>query len=342
MNLSYKARNRLKRLGIALLALLVVLALVWMLWILWLDRYVVYTREGAKLDFSHSSKDLAGQSVSPTQPKDPISIYFNEGENTLVAGGEMQELDGYYISGEMLARDFALVLQQLRKLPTGTPVLLDVKDVSGRFFYSSGLGPNHGNIDPTQVDALIKELCTGDLYAIARFPAFREYSFAVENVNYGLASTKGAYLYMDEGRCYWLNPTSNGTMTFVMQQLSQLKELGFDEVVLGDFRFPNSTEYRFSGDKTQALQTTAKMLADTYGSDYFTVSFEVTDDNFTLPDGRGRIYRTGCLAEEAKAVAEQSTVEDTAVKLVFVTELLDTRFDPYSVLRPLDSAQLDE
>ena len=44
----------------------------------------------------------------------------------------------------------------------------------------------------------------------------------------------------------------------------------------------------------------------------------------------------------AKAVAEQSTVEDTAVKLVFVTELLDTRFDPYSVLRPLDSAQLDE
>ena len=342
MNISYKARNRLKRLGIALLALLVVLALVWMLWILWLDRYVVYTREGAKLDFSHSSKDLAGQSVSPTQPKDPISIYFNEGENTLVAGGEMQELDGYYISAEMLVRDFALVLQQLRKLPTGTPVLLDVKDVTGRFFYSSGLGPNHGKIDPTQVDALMKELCTGDLYAIARFPAFREYSFAVENVNYGLASTKGAYLYMDEGRCYWLNPTSNGTMTFVMQQLSQLKELGFDEVVLGDFRFPVSTEYRFSGDKTQALQTTAKMLADTYGSDYFTVSFEVTDDNFTLPDGRGRIYRTGCLAEEAKAVAEQSTVEDTAVKLVFVTELLDTRFDPYSVLRPLDSAQLDE
>ena len=342
MNLSFKARNRLKRLALIGLVLAVLLVVAWLLWILWLDRYVVYTRDGARLDFSHSSRELSGEPARVTQPKDPVSIYFNEGENTLTAGGEMTQMDGYYISGDILADDFDGVLAMVRKLPTGTPILLDVKDVAGRFFYSSGLGPNHAGIDPTRVDSLIKELCTGDLYVIARFPAFREYSFAVENVNYGLASTKGAYLYLDEGRCYWLNPASNGTMTFVMQQLSQLKELGFDEVVLGDFRFPNSTEYRFSGDKTQTLITTAKMLADTYGSDYFTLSFEITDDAFTLPEGRGRIYRTGCLAEEAKQVAEQSTVEDTAVRLVFITELLDTRFDPYSVLRPLTSAQLDE
>jgi len=341
MNLSYKARKRLIRLAIVLAALAVLLAVVWLIWVLWLDRYVVYTRDGARLDFSYSSRELEGQSVQPTKPKDPVSIYFNEGENTLVSGGEMTQMDGYYISGDMLGSDFDGVLALVRKLPAGTPVLLDVKDVNGRFFYTSGLGPNRSTIDPARMDALIKELCTGDLYVIARFPAFREYHFAVENVNYGLASTKGAYLYMDTGRCYWLNPTSNGAMTFVMQQLTQLKELGFDEVVLGDFRFPDSTEYRFSGDKTQTLIDTAKLLADTYGSDYFTLSFEITDDAFTLPEGRGRIYRTGCIAEEAKTVAEQSTVEDTAVHLVFITELLDTRFDPYSVLRPLTSAQLD-
>lgn len=342
MNLSFKARNRLKRAALVLLALAVLLAVAWLVWILWLDRYVVYTRDGARLDFSHSSQDVEGSPVRGTQPKEPVNIYFNEGENTLTTGGDMTQLDGYYITGDMLADDFDGVLALMRKLPTGTPVLLDVKDVAGRFFYSTGLGPNHPNIDPTRVDALIKELCTGNLYAIARFPAFREYSFAVENVNYGLASTKGAYLYLDEGRCYWLNPASNGTMSFVMQILSQVKDLGFDEVVLGDFRFPNSTEYRFSGDKTATLISTAKMLTDTYGSDYFTLSFEITDDAFTLPENAGRIYRTGCIAEEAKQVAEQSTVEDTAVRLVFITELLDTRFDPYSVLRPLTSARLED
>lgn len=341
MKLSYKARKRLKTLALAAVVLTVVLVIVWLIWILWLDRYVVYTRDGAKLDFSHSSQDIGGQPVHSTKPRETVSIYYNEGENTLISGADMTELDGYFISGKMLAEDFDGILAKVRKLPAGTPVLLDVKDVQGRFFYSSGLGPNHPQIDPTRMDELIKELCTGSLYIIARFPAFREYSFAVENVNYGLASTKGAYLYLDSGRCYWLNPTSNGTMTFVMQQLNQIKELGFDEVVLGDFRFPDSTEYRFSGDKTQTLISTAKMLSDTYGSDYFTVSFEVTDSAFTLPENGGRIYRADCVAEQAKTIAEQSTVEDTAVRLVFITELLDTRFDPYSVLRPLDSAQLE-
>ena len=341
MNLSYRARKRLKQALLIGGALLAILAFVWMLWILWLDRYVVYTRDGAKLDFSHSSKDMVGQSAVNAKPKDPVSIYYNEGENLLAAGGEMTQMDGYYITGDMLSQEFDTVQSMIRKLPSGTPVLLDVKDVNGRFFYSTDLGPNRSTIDPARMDAFIKDLCASNLYVIARFSAFREYSFAVDNVNYGLASTKGAYLYMDSGRCYWLNPTSNGTLTFVMQQLAQIKALGFDEVVLGNFCFPNSTEYRFTGDKTQTLIDTAKMLVDTYGSEYFTMSFEVTDDAFTLPEGKCRIYRTGCLAEEAKSVAERSTVDDTAVKLVFVTELLDTRFDPYSVLRPLTSAQLD-
>lgn len=341
MNLSYRARKRLKQGLIIGAAVLLVLAFVWMLWILWLDRYVVYTRDGAKLDFSHSIKDMAGQSAGSAKPKDPVSIYFNEGENMLASGGEMKQMVGYYINAEMLSNEFDTVQAMVRKLPTGTPVMLDVKDATGKFIFSSGLGPNQPSVDAARVDEFIRNLCTSDLYVIARFSAFREYSFAIDNVNYGLASTRGAYLYMDEGRCYWLNPTSNGTLTFVMQQIAQLKELGFDEVVLGNFCFPNSTEFRFTGDKTEALMTTAKTLVDTYGSDYFTMSFEVTDEAFTLPEGRCRIYRTGCLAEEAKAVAERSTVDDTTVKLVFVTELLDTRFDPYSVLRPLTSARLD-
>lgn len=341
MNLSYKGRKRLKQGLIIGAAVLLVLAFVWMLWILWLDRYVVYTRDGAKLDFSHSAKDVVGQSADSAKPRDPVSIYYNEGENMLASGGKMTQMDGYYISGDMLSEDFDGVQAMVRKLPTGTPVLLDVKDDNGRFFYNSGLGANHSSIDPARMDEFIKNLCTSDLYVIARFSALREYNFAIDNVNYGLASTKGAYLYMDSGRCYWLNPTSNGTLTFIMQQVAQLKELGFDEVVLGNFCFPSSTEFRFTGDKTEALVNTAKTLVDTYGSDYFALSFEVTDDAFTLPEGRSRIYRTGCLAEEAKAVAERSTVDDTSVKLVFITELLDTRFDPYSVLRPLTSAQLD-
>ena len=117
--------------------------------------------------------------------------------------------------------------------------------------------------------------------------------------------------------------------------------MGFDEVVLADFRFPNTTEIRFTGDRTATLNRIAKQLLETYGSERFVLSFEVTDPGFVLPEGRTRMYKVNCTAEQAKQVAEDSGVTDTAVKLVFATELLDTRFDPYGVLRPITSAELE-
>lgn len=342
MTLSYKARRQIRRLLAFLLVLILAVGVGWLIWTLWIDRHVVYSRDGVRLDFSRSSRELTGSYVEPTSPRESVSIYYNEGDQTLITTTELVQLSGYYIDAEMLSKDFDGVLATLRKLPPGTPVMVEVKDEMGRFFYSSALGDNYKQIDPTAMDQLIEELCSSDLYAIARFPAYREYLYAVDNVNHGLSSTKGAYLYWDPDRCYWLDPSSQGTMNFVMQQLSEIKARGFDEVVLADFRFPDTNEIRFSGDKTQTLIDAAQTLTDTYAADRFTLSFEVTDPAFVLPEGRTRLYKIGYPAEEAKAIAESCGLEDTAVRLVFTTELLDTRFDPYGVLRPITSAQIEE
>ena len=339
--ISYKARRRWKNFFIAATAIAALLVVIWLLWMLWLNRYVIYTREGAMLDFSRSSRELTGEEVKFTEPPEPISIYYNDGSDTLSSTAEMTQLMGYYIDGEMLEKNFNEVVATVRQLPAGTPVMLEVKDIMGRFYYTSALGTNRKNIDPTLVDNLIKELCSGDLYAIARFPAYREYLYAIDHVNHGLSSTKGQYLYWDPDRCYWLNPANEGAMNFLVAQLTEVKNMGFDEVVLADFRFPNTTEIRFTGDRTATLNRIAKQLLETYGSERFVLSFEVTDPGFVLPEGRTRMYKVNCTAEQAKQVAEDSGVTDTAVKLVFATELLDTRFDPYGVLRPITSAELE-
>ena len=57
-----------------------------------------------------------------------------------------------------------------------------------------------------------------------------------------------------------------------------------------------------------------------------------------MPEGRTRVYKTGVDAIEAKNIAEASGVEDVVTRLVFITDLYDTRFDEYSVLRPLSFA----
>ena len=43
-------------------------------------------------------------------------------------------------------------------------------------------------------------------------------------------------------------------------------------------------------------------------------------------------------AAQAESIAQQTGLEDPTTRLVFLTEIHDTRFDAYCVLRPLDAA----
>ena len=66
----------------------------------------------------------------------------------------------------------------------------------------------------------------------------------------------------------------------------------------------------------------------------FAVSF-VSTSSFTLPEGRGRLYLKDVDAGYVVSVADKVAVPDKLINLVFLTEYHDTRFDAYSVLRPI-------
>ena len=342
MTIPYRTRRTLRSIGICALALILVLILVWMIWLLWLDRYVVYTRDGAVLNFTLSDMPADRISAVPPEQDVTVSIFYNEGEGALNISTELTQLRGYYISGEMLTESMDEVMTLLKKLPAQTPVMVEVKDIVGRFFYSTSLGPAHKSIDPVKMDELIKFLAASDLYAIAKAPALRDYHYGLNNVPDGLPTSKG-YLWMEDGtNCYWLNPASEGTLTHLIQIAKELEGLGFNEVVFSDFRFPKTDKIVFKGDKTEALVNAAKTLMSTGGADRFTVSFMVEDATFPLPEGRSRMYLEGKAAAEAKTLAQQSGLENPEIRLVFVTDVNDTRFDAYGALRPITSAQIDE
>lgn len=337
MNLSYRARQNLKHIAIILLILLLVGALVWLCWFTWLKRFVVYTRdEGAKIDFSLS--DYApGEVASPPQ-KETVSIYYNEGEDAINTGKELTQLTGYYVNREMLIAGTDQVLQQARALERGTPIMLEVKSALGNFFYSSKVAEHRDSkVDAVAVDQLIQELKKSGYYLIAKLPAFRDRMYGLNHVDDGIFDTRGAYLYRDEGGCYWLNPAKQGPLTYIISIVSELKELGFNEVVFDNFDFPETDKMRFNGDKAEALATAAKTLLTSCGTNSFTVSF-VQKAGFTLPEGRTRLYVKDAVAADAQSIAQQTGITDPKIGLVFLTEFHDTRFDEFSVLRPLDAA----
>lgn len=346
MTIPYRTRRVLKRLGTILMALSLVAIFVLMCWLLWLDRFLVYTKDGAYLDFDRE-KPLFGQLATPTEPKPTVSIHY--GDDDVEVSGELEQLAGFYITEADLsapsgsrkpqedsATKIDLLIEKVKKLPAGTPVMLEVKNIKGRFFYHSALSAQRSNlINAQKVDELISALSAQGVYLIAQLPAFRDYHFGLNNVPAGLHHSSGRYLWMDEAGCYWLNPAHQGSITYLAQILSELKGLGFDEAVFSDFRIPETENILFTGDKAAAIANAAKTLVTACATDVFGVSF-MGDPGFPLPEGRTRLYMENVGGADCDAVAGQTGLSTPEIHLVFIAESYDTRYDKYSVLRPFD------
>lgn len=338
MNIPYRTRQIIKRVAVIALIVILALALLWLCWFVWLKRYIVYTRDGARLDFSVSSRIPEGQQAEPPEELPDIQIYYNEGEDAISTSKDLQQMTGYYADRDALIAGVDQVRQQVKALERGTPVMLDVKSVTGNFLYSSAVSEHRDSkVDTAAMDALIKELSDSGVYLIARLPSLRDRMYGLNNVNDGVFDTRGAYLYRDEGGCYWLNPKRQNVLNYLVQTVTELKNLGFDEVVLDYFDFPDTKYMRFDGDKEQTLLTAAQTVMTSCGSDTFAVSF-VQKPGFQLPEGRSRLYLKDAAAADAQTLSIESGLEDPQSRLVFLTEIHDTRFDAFSVLRPLDAA----
>lgn len=335
MTLPYRTRRVLRRIALVLLIGLLVAVLVWGCWIIWLSRYVIYTQDGAKIDFSLSEQLASGELAQPPEPEETISINYSD--DTGAVSTELAQLGGYYVEVSALQEDISAVKSQIQALPAGTAVMVDVKNIYGSFYYSSTAGDaRSSSIDTQAMDELIKYLDRSGMYTIARLPALRDYQYGLNHVPDGLP-TAGGYLWMDDKGCYWLNPTSSGTLSYLVQITNELKSLGFDEVVFYDFYFPDTSSIVYTQDKAEALATAAKTLVSSCATDTFAVSF-VGSADFALPEGRSRLYIENVAAANAASIAQQTALEDPAIRLVFLTEVHDTRFDKYGVLRPLSAA----
>ena len=215
--------------------------------------------------------------------------------------------------------------------------MLELKTGTGNFCYKSSLpnAPVSSKVDEEAMEGLIKYLAKANYYTIAAVPAFRDRAYGLKNTSYGIHHSSGRYLWAGDDKCYWLDPAKNGTRSWLVQIASELRDMGFDEVLFTDFCFPPTEDILYEGDKLAALNEAAADLAYNLATEDFCVSFLCNEEGFVLPEGRTRLYRDKVDASMAQAVAETLTVPDKAINLVYLTDVGDTRFDAFGVLRPL-------
>lgn len=348
MTIPYRIRRGLQRFFITLCVLALISIAALGAWMLWLNRYVVYTDEGAKLDFNLSFDHTQGVIAQPPAAGNDVSIsYGDTDELTGLPADALKQMEGWVVTMDILTtKTLSATKAALEALPAGSTVLMDVRNVRGEFYYNSSLGRGPDGVNAADVTELIRSLQDKGCYLIARFSAFRDrwYFLADEagRVPYGLPLKGGnGSLWEDVSikglSHYWFNPASTGTLNYLVQIVTELRTLGFDEVVLGEFRFPNTEKIKFSGDKLEALNEAAKTLVRSCATDSFAVSF--ASSQITLPEGRCRLYMENVAAADIPALVASLNLPDPAAQLVFLTDLLDTRYTAYSVLRPLEAAQ---
>ena len=332
--------------GVALMCALVLLLIfiaVWLCWVVWLQRYVVYTDDGAELDFNQSAYEMSGKEAVPPKAQQNISIFYNEGADAIDTSTDMTQINGYYITSDMFQNDYDNMMLQIERLKADTAVMIDMKGSYGSFFYQSDLpdAVMSASTDIPKIAKMVQRMQDKGFYTIARISAFRDYNFGLNHVPSGLYMLNRRGLWMDPEGMYWLDPTNATTTSWITSQVLELRDMGFDEVLLDDFCFPNSDKYIFNGDKAAALQSAAATLMSTCGSNKFVLSF-LTDTSFILPEGRCRMYLTGIPARDVEITGAKATFTDPQIRLVFVADSKDTRYDAYGVVRIIDLLDSEE
>ncbi|MEE1328945.1 MAG: putative glycoside hydrolase [Oscillospiraceae bacterium] len=343
MTLTFRTRRRLKGLFIALLSLTMAFILAWLGWVVYLERYIIYTRDGVvlNLDLDLDQYD-EGVVATPPDANETVPIFYNEGSNAQEMNAELTQLWGYYISFDDLAKDINACRDQLALLPAGTPVMIELKSGYGKFHYSTSVpgAELSDSVNIAEVDSLIQDLRSRNLYLIAKVSAFRDRAYGLKNVPQGIYHVNKKGLWPDNNNCYWLNPTNPTVLSYISSIVQELKEMDFDEVLLADFSVPVSDKVYFKEDRTEALKNAANTIIESCGSEYFTISFGVTSSTFPLPEGRTRMYLSGVEAQNVGAVIAQSKVENAEIRIVFLADTNDTRYDEYGVLRPLSASEV--
>ena len=341
MTIPYRIRRLLRHAAVTVLVLVLFSAAVLASWLLWLNRYVIYTEDGAKFDFSLSQVQPSGVPATPPAPGETVSIVYSDTEEQpQEKPKELAQIIGYTVSIEQLEKKPDEVMAALLALPEGSAVALELKTIRGNALYASSLSRTYEQVDIEKIDQLIRMLQENDLYLIAKIPAFRDHWYFEDNMrtnkSQGLphVSEDGSLWVDRDGPHYWINPASAEGLNHLVQVITELRTMGFDEVMLYDFRFPNTDNISFTGNKDETLQNAAITLAQMCTTERFALSF--VSSKIILPTGRCRLYAEGVAASDIPTFLSGLGLSDPLAQVVFTTDLLDTRFDSYSVLRPLD------
>lgn len=226
-----------------ILGILVVLSVAGMLY---LQRYLVYTDDGVRLELppflqSLRENDPSGEPGGSASLPDPGSVSV-----VVQPDGSGSEPQGPDAEKEPAAFALALPVSDVTagsaaaKLEEAgaDQLILAVKSQDGKLAWLSARPEaERAKVNGAQAstDAL-RQWNQGEVYTIALVCCFRDNS--IPYFHNPMALRQGNGNWRDELGLRWLSPANDRSQAYIAGLCGELAELGFDEIVLEDFSFP--------------------------------------------------------------------------------------------------------
>ena len=169
-------------------------------------------------------------------------------EVSAAPGKKPVKVKGIYISGYMAGSEgFSDILDKIKGTEINT-VVIDVKNDDGRITYAMNDAPTVNEIGAQEryikdMDALMAELKSRNLYTIARVVAFRDPYLAEKKPEWSLKNKDGS-LHRDKKGLAWVNPYRQEVWDYLVEVGAEASKAGFDEVQFDYIRFATDSSMK--------------------------------------------------------------------------------------------------
>lgn len=226
---SYRGRSRFATVVKVLIVVLVLALLAALAALFFLERYIVYSSDGVRLELPFFQKE--------EPPEEPGRVVVETAPPTASPTPEAEE------------EDFRAVLLARSALTDGTAAeqtaaaganaaIFDMKADDGTLAYASQLplALEMGVSDGAADSDVLSALNGGELYTVARVACFRDNTAPRWRNSMALRTAQGNWRDATDTR--WLSIQSPAAREYVIGVCRELAELGFDELLLDCCGFP--------------------------------------------------------------------------------------------------------
>lgn len=262
----YKGRRKYNWL-ITLLLFVLAFVLIGTAWLFgYMQQYVVYEKDGLSLVLPY----MRGDDGAPFAPRTDTSVDdferpevdaeivvdeagFDDVE--LGVGEDLTAICARYVPAMAVTAAQLNYYAAAMESENQNAMVIQLKTSDGHLSYYSGVGLTdsysvNGDSDTQDIRQAVAQMKERGVYLVAEIATLMDDAMALRNIPLALKDSAGQVITDSGGS--WLDPYNPGTRQYITEIMTELADMGFDEVLLTGIAHPRAEDIVYSQEMTSA------------------------------------------------------------------------------------------